>query len=215
MTRLAKHEARSELGVSRSGLNRTLFLGVTFFITSASTFGILYLHDLVTTPGPAILKLGPETIGHVVLQLSAGWRVRPNGIDKFKQCAVLIDPASKPRFLVCAFGYPAGSDRHPGSPNDAATLTKWLAGNHRTADESIDVNAHQTAVGDIYDVARTYRTSARYNNVVTSASVVEHEFVRTAGPYLFLLRTYEDAAQRNALDPIAFELAERAELLSQ
>ena len=192
-----------------------LFFGVAFVITSASTFAILYLHDSVITTGPAILKLGHDNTGYAVVQVPEGWRVRPNGIDKWKQCALIIDAASIPRFVACAFGYPAGSERHPGSPDDAATLAKRLASNHRTPEESMASSVRQTAVGAIYNVARKYRTSARYYDVITSGTVVEHEFVRIAGPYVFLLRTYEDAAQRTALDPIAFELAERAKVVSQ
>jgi hypothetical protein len=199
------------MGRIRHRLTKILFLGGTFVIIAAATFAILCWHSSVTTPGPAVLNLGHTSIGHAVLQLPAGWSVRPNGIDKWKQCAVLIDPTSIPCLMVCAFGYPAGSERHPGSPDDAASLAKRLAGNHRTADESVTSDAHQTSVGVIYEVARTYRTSAGYY-VVTSGTVSEHEFVRTAGPYLLLLRIYKDAAQRAALNPIAFELAERAEI---
>ena len=199
------------MGRIRQRLTKILLLGGTFVIIAASTFAILYWHSSVTTPGPAVLNLGHRSIGHAVLQIPAGWSVRPNGIDKWKQCAVLIDPTSIPCQMVCAFGYPAGSEKHPGSPDDAASLAKRLAGNHRTAEESVTSEAHQTAVGVIYEVARTYRTSASYY-VVTSGTVSEYEFVRTAGPYLLLLRIYEDAAQRAALNPIAFELAERAEI---
>ena len=199
------------MGRIRHRLTKILFLGGTFVIIAAATFAILYWHGSVTTPGPAVLNLGHRSIGHAVLQIPAGWSVRPNGIDKWKQCAVLIDPTSIPCLMVCAFGYPAGSERHPGSPDDAASLAKRLAGNRRTANESITSDTHQTAAGVIYEVARTYRTSAGYY-VVTSGTVSEHEFVRTAGPCLLLLRIYEDAAQRAALNPIAFELAERAEI---
>ncbi len=192
-------------------LTKILLLGGVFVIVAASTFAILYWHSLATTTGPAVLNLGHKSINHAVLQLPAGWRVRPNGIDKWKQCAVLIDPASIPRLMVCAFGYPVGSEQHPGSPDDATSLAKRLAGNRRTADESVTSDAHQTAVGVIYEVARTYRTPTSYY-VATSGMISEHEFVRTAGPYLLLLRTYEDAAQRPARNPIAFELAERAEI---
>jgi hypothetical protein len=199
------------MGRIQHRLKKMLFLCGLFVIIAASTFAILYLHGSVTTTGPAVLNLGHKSNGRAVLQLPAGWRVRPNGIDKWKQCAVLIDPTSIPRLKVCAFGYPAGSERHPGSSDDAASLAKRLAGNRRTADESVASDTHQTAVGVIYEVARTYRTSASFY-VVTSGTVSEHEFVRTAGPYLLLLRIYEDAAQRAALNPIALELAERAEI---
>lgn len=199
------------MGRSQHRLTKMLFLGVMFVIIAASTFAILYLHSSVTTPGPAILNLGHKSIGHVVLQLPAGWHVRPNGIDKWKQCAVLIDPTSIPRLMVCAFGYPVGSEQHPGLPDDAASLAKRLAGNRRTADENVTLVAHQTAGGVIYEVTRTYRTSASYY-VVTSGTASEHEFVRTAGSYLLLLRIYEDAAQGAALNPIAFELTERAKI---
>ncbi len=192
-------------------LKEVFFLSVAFVIVAASTFAILYLHSSVTTPGPAVLNLGHKSIDHAVLQLPAGWSVRPNGIDKWKQCAVLIDPTSMPRLMVCAFGYPVGSEPHPGSPNDAASLARRLAGNRRAADESITSNVHQTAVGIIYESERIYRTSASYY-VVTSGTVSEHEFIRIAGPYLLLLRIYEDAAQQTALNPIVFELAERAEI---
>jgi hypothetical protein len=199
------------MGKIRQQLIRILLLGGACVIIAALTFAILYLHDSVTTPGPAVLNLGHENIGHAVLQLPAGWSVRPNGVDKWKQCAVLIDPNSTPCLMVCAFGYPAGSERHPGSPDDAASLAKRLAGNRRTANESITSDTHQTAAGVIYEVARTYRASTSYH-VVTSGKVLEHEFVRTAGTYLLLLRIYEDAARRAALKPIAFELAQRAEI---
>ncbi|MCX5849488.1 MAG: hypothetical protein NTW65_08560 [Deltaproteobacteria bacterium] len=199
------------MGRIQQRLTNILFLSGACVIIAASTFTILYWHSSITTPGPAVLNLGHKNIGHAVLQLPAGWRVRPNGVDKWKQCAVLIDPTSVPRLMVCAFGYPAGSEKHPGSLDDAASFAKRLAGNRRNADESVTSDAHQTAVGVIYEVARTYRTSASYY-VVTSGTVSEHEFVRTAGPYLLLLRIYEDAAQRAALNPIAFELAERAEI---
>jgi len=206
---VAKRETRMRRIQPR--LTKILFLGSTFVIVSASTFAILYLRSLVTTPGPAVLNLGHKSIGHAVLQLPEGWRVRPDGIDKWKQCAVLIDSTSIARLMVCAFGYPPGSEQHPGSPDDAASLTKRLAGNRRTDDESITSDAHQTTVGVIYEVTRTYRTSASYY-VVESGIVLEHELVRTAGPYLLLLRFYEDAAQRAALNPIVLELAEHAKI---
>jgi hypothetical protein len=199
------------MGRIRQRLTKILFLCCTFVIIAALTFAILYWHSSVTTSGPAVLNLGHKNIGRAVLKLPAGWRVRSNGIDKWNQCAVLIDPTSIPCLMVCAFGYPAGSERHPGSPDDAASLAKRLAGNRRTADESVTSDAHQTSVGVIYEVARTYRTSASYY-VVTSGTVTEREFVRTAGSYLLLLRIYEDASRRAALNPIAFELAERAEI---
>jgi hypothetical protein len=200
------------MGRIKHRLTKMLFLGGTFVVIAVSTFAILYLHGSVTTSGPAVLNLGHKSIGHAVLRLPAGWSVRPNGIDKWKQCAVLIDSTSIPCLMVCAFGYPAGSEKHPGSPDDAASLAKRLAGNRRTADGSVTSDAHQTAAGVVYEVARTYRTSASYYDVVKSGTVSEHEFVRTAGPYLLLLRIYEDAARRAALNPIAFELAERAEI---
>ena len=185
--------------------------GGAFVIVAASTFAVLYLHSMATAPGPAVLNLGHGSIGHAVLQLPEGWRVRPDGVDKWKQCAVLLDPTSAPCLTVCAFGYPVGSERHPGSPDDAASLARRLAGNRRTADERVASDAHRTAVGVIYEVARTYRTSASYY-VVTSGTVSEHEIVRAAGPYILLLRIYEDAAQRAALNPVALELAARAEI---
>ena len=200
------------MGKIKQQLTNTLLLSGACIIIAAATFAILYWHSSITTTGPAVLNLGHRNTVHAVLQLPAGWRVRPNGVDKWKQCAVLIDPTSKPCLMVCAFGYPAGSEKHPGSPDDAASLAKRLAGNHRTADERVTSDAHQTADGIIYDVTRTYRTSASYYDVVTSGSVSEHEFVRTAGPYLLLLRIYEDASQQAALDPIALELAWRAEI---
>jgi hypothetical protein len=199
------------MGRIQPRLTNALLLGGTFVVIAASTFGILYLHGSVTTPGPAVLNLGHRNSGHAVLQIPSGWRVRPNGVDKWKQCAVLVDPVSRPRLMVCAFGYPTGSEQHPGSPDDAAALAKRLAGNRRTADENVASDVHQTALGVIYEVARTYRTPASYH-VVTSGTVSEHEFVRTVGPYLLLLRVYEDAAQEATLDPIAVELAERAEI---
>jgi len=199
------------MGKIRNSLIKILFLGGTFVIIAASTFAVLYLHSTVTTPGPAVLNLGHKSIGQAVLRLPEGWRVRPNRIDKWKQCAVLIDPASMPRLMVCAFGYPAGSEQHPGSPGDAALLAKRLAGNRRTAGDSVTSAAHQTEAGIIYEVARTYRAKASYY-VVTSGTVSEHEFVRTTGSYLLLLRIYEDASRQDALNPIAFELARQAEI---
>ena len=199
------------MGRIRQRITKILFLCCTFVIIAALTFAILYWRSSVTTPGPAVLNLSHKSNGHAVLQLPAGWRVRSNGIDKWNQCAVLIDPISIPCLMVCAFGYPAGSERHPGSSDDAALLAKRLAGNHRTADESVTSNTHQTSVGVIYEVTRTYRTSTSYY-VVTSGTVTEREFVRTAAPYLLLLRVYEDAARQDALNPIEFELAERAEV---
>jgi hypothetical protein len=199
------------MGKIKNQLTKILLLGGACVIIAALTFAILYWHSSATTSGPAVLNLGHESIGHAVLQLPAGWRVRPNGIDKWNQCAVLIDPTSTPCLMVCAFGYPAGSERHPGSPDDAASLAKRLAGNHRTAEENITSDVHQTAAGVIHEVARTYRSQAGYH-VVTSGKVSEHEFVRTAGSYLLLLRVYEDAARQAALNPIAFELAARAEI---
>src|SRR5262245_13703307 len=86
--------------------SRKMLLGVLFVVlfvaVSASTFALLRLHDLVSIPGPAVLHLGHEKIGHAVLPLPTGWRVRPNGIDKFHQCAALIDAASVPRLTACA-----------------------------------------------------------------------------------------------------------------
>jgi hypothetical protein len=193
-------------------LTKILLLGGTFIIIAASTFAILYWRSSVTIPGPAVLQLGHQSTGQALLQLPAGWRVRPNGIDKWKQCAVLIDSTSMPCLMVCAFGYPVGSAQHPGLPDDAALLAKRLAGNRRTAGgESVTSEAHQTTAGIVYEIARTYRTQASYY-VVTSGTVSENEFVRLAGNYLILLRTYEDAARRNARDIIALKLAEQAEV---
>lgn len=199
------------MGKIKSRVSNILFLSGACVIIAAATFGVLYWRSSAISPGPAVLNLSHNSNGHAVLQLPEGWRVRSNGIDKWKQCAVLIDPASAPCMMVCAFGYPAGSERHPGSPDDAALLAKRLAGNRRTADVNITSNAHQTAAGVIYEIARKYPSSASYY-VVTSGMVSEHEFVRAVGSYLVLLRVYEDAAQQAALNPIAFELAERAEI---
>ena len=196
----------------RQPLIKMSFLVGAFVIIAALTFAILYWRSSATTPGPAVLNLGHKSSAHAVLALPKGWRVRANGIDKWQQCAVLIDPASVPCLMVCAFGYPAGSERHPGlPPDDAASLTRRLAGNTRTAEESITSNTHSTASGVIYEVARTYRTPASYY-VITSGKVSEYEFVRSAGSYLLLLRIYEDAARKSALHPIALDLARQAEI---
>ena len=199
------------MGKIQKQLKNILLLTGMCVIVSAATFGILYWRSTATTAGPAVLKLGHNGSGSAVLRLPEGWRVRSNGIDKWKQCAVLIDPASSPCLMVCAFGYPAGSERHPGSPDDAALLSKRLAGNRRTADWNVTSYAHQTAAGVIYEVTRRYPSSASYY-VVTSGMVSEHEFVRTVGTYLLLLRVYEDAAQQAALNPVALELVGQAEI---
>jgi hypothetical protein len=203
--------ARLRMGKIQKQLTNIFFLSGMCVIIAAAVFGVLYWHSSATTPGPAVLNLDHKGSDHAVLRLPEGWRVRPNGIDKWKQCAVLIDPTSTPSLMVCAFGYPAGSERHPGSPDDAASLAKQLAGNRRTADENVTSNAHQTAAGAIYEVARNYLTKASYY-VVTSGTVSEHEFVRTAGTYLLLLRFYEDVARQDVLNPIALKLAGQAEI---
>jgi hypothetical protein len=199
------------MGKIQKQLTNILFLSGMCVIIAATVFGMLYWHSSATSPGPAVLNLSHKSSDHAVLRLPEGWRARSNGIDKWKQCAVLIDPSSTPCLMVCAFGYPAGSERHPGSPDDAASLAKRLAGNRRPDDGNVTSNEHQTAAGVIYEIARTYRTKSSYY-VVTSGTASEHEFIRTAGSYLLLLRFYEDAARQDALNPIALKLAEQVEI---
>jgi len=199
------------MGKIKKQLTNILLLSGMCVIIASATFGVLYWRSTATSPGPAILNLGHNSNGQAVLRLPEGWHARSNGIDKWKQCTVLIDPTSTPCLMVCAFGYPSGSERHPGSPDDAASLAMRLAGNRRPADENVTSDAHQTAAGVIYEVARTYRTKASYY-VVTSGTASEHEFIRTTGSYLLMLRFYEDAARQDALNPIALQLVQQAEI---
>ncbi len=52
------------------------------------------------------------------------------------------------------------------------------------------------------------RIRYRLNKILFFGSTL----VRIAGPYLLLLRVYEDAARRAALQPIVLELAGQAEI---
>ena len=163
------------------------------------------------TIGRALLHLYYKSPTKALLPLPNGWRAR-YGIDRHEKCAILIDAALVPRFMACTFGYGPGNPEYSGKPVTAAARADKAAASRRNPGESVSSDVRQTPSGPIHHVVRTYSTSASFH-VVTTGQVVEHEFFRMIGNDLLHLRTYQDAAQRSSLDPIAWELAQSMTLV--
>jgi len=175
-------------------------------LVALATFLILLKLRPPDTIGRAVLHLYYKSPTMALLPLPSGWRAR-YGIERHEKCAILIDAALVPRFRACTFGYGPENPEYSGEPVSAAARANKAAASRRNPGESVSSDVRQTPLGPIHHVVRTYYTSASFD-VVTTGQVVEHEFFRIIGNNLLHLRTYEDAAQRSSLDPIAWELAQ-------
>ncbi|HVT39936.1 MAG TPA: hypothetical protein VHE78_12875 [Gemmatimonadaceae bacterium] len=178
---------------------------VMMSLVALATFLILLKVRPSDSIGRGLLHLYYKSPTMALLPLPSGWRAR-YGIDRHEQCAILMDAARVPRFMACTFGYGPDNPEYSGERVSAAgRATKAAA--PRIRGESVSTDVRQTQSGPIHHVVRTYYSPASFH-AVTTGQVVEHEFFRMFGTSLLHLRTYEDAAQRSSLDPIAWELAQ-------
>jgi len=185
---------------------RIALLLILVILVALTTFLVLLKLRPPDTLDRAFLHLYYKSRTMALLPLPSGWRAR-YGIDRHEKCAILIDAALVPRFLVCTFGGGPENPEYSDEPVSAASRANKAAASRRNPGESVSSDVRQTPLGPIHHVVRTYSTSVSFN-VVTTGQVVEHEFFRIIGNNLLHLRTYEDAAQRSSLDPIAWELAQ-------
>ena len=179
-------------------------------MVALGTFLILLTLHPPDTIDQALLHLYYKSPTMALLPLPSGWRAR-YGIERHEKCAILIDATLVPRFMACTFGYGAENPEYSGKAVSAAARVN-AAASPRNSDESLSSDVRQTPSGPIHHVVRTYYTSGSFHGV-TTGQVVEHEFFRIIGNDLLHLRTYEDAAQRSSLDPIAWDLAQSMTLV--
>jgi hypothetical protein len=180
-------------------------------LVALATFFILLTSHPPDTIGRALLHLYYKSPTMALLPLPSGWRAR-YGIERHEKCAILIDAALVPRFMACTSGYGPENPAYSGEPINAAARADEAAASRSKTGESVSSDVRQTPSGPIHHVVRTYYTSASFH-VVTTGQAVEHEFFRIIGDNLLHLRTYEDAAQRSTLDPIAWEMAQSMTLI--
>jgi hypothetical protein len=197
--------------LSQISLRRiALALVMISLVALATFFTLLKLHP-PDTVGRALLHLYYKSPTMALVPLPSGWRAR-YGIERHEQCAILIDDSLVARFMACTFGQGPGNPEYSGEPVSAAARANTAAASRRNTAERVSSDVRQTPLGPIHHVVRRYYTPASFH-VVATGEVVEHEFFRMIGNTLLHLRTYEDAAQRSSLDPIAWDLAQRVMLV--